>query len=127
MTRRRNNNDTNSTGNGVAVDRLTLALKTFTIHYGADESKLDKWQEICMDCGRKPGSSIAKCKKILRGVHVNIWDFIKAKEQDTAVPQFASKKALREDIATGKRRRFPLHCTKTRENKFLQAFLVEVY
>ena len=39
----------------------------FTVHYGADASKLDAWQTLCMEVGIQPApSSITKCKKVLR-------------------------------------------------------------
>ncbi len=42
----------------------------FTSHYGTDASKLEKWQNVCLDCGISPApTSITQCKK----VHLRIY------------------------------------------------------
>ena len=44
--------------------KLTAAMAAFTLHYGKDETKLEKWQQLCYDCGLPSGPSIKKCKAV---------------------------------------------------------------
>ena len=45
-------------------EQLASAMKVFTINYGRDETKLDKWQLRCEDCGLEQGRSITACKAV---------------------------------------------------------------
>ena len=61
----------------------------------------------------------------LRGVAINIWDLIEARESGLVpAPRFRSKKELRADL-TNPSRRFPLAKIKeSDDNKLLRALLV---
>lgn len=46
--------------------RKGRVVAEFTSHYGADVSKLEKWQDVCRDCGVHPvPASIKQCKKVI--------------------------------------------------------------
>jgi len=45
-------------------ERLVSAMATFTLNYGQDDTKLEKWQQLCTDCGLEQGLSITKCKLV---------------------------------------------------------------
>lgn len=49
---------------GDDVGKLSNALAAFGLHYGQDDTKLDKWQALCSDCGIEHGPSIKKCKRV---------------------------------------------------------------
>ncbi|KAF2158960.1 hypothetical protein M409DRAFT_71373 [Zasmidium cellare ATCC 36951] len=102
-------------------------MATFQIHYGREETRLEKWHQLCNDCGVQPASSITKCKSALRAVAVNIWDLIKARETgNLPVRTFRSKAELRVDLYRPGRR-FPLSRVKASEdNKLLRALLVTI-
>lgn len=125
------------------IERLNAALAAFDLNYGRDETKLEKWQQLCVDCGLEHGRSVKKCKavrllrrgyyypyiakskQLLRTVAVNIWDLIKARETgDLPVKTYGTKGELRRDLKNPTRR-FPLARTKgSGENRLLSAFLV---
>lgn len=44
--------------------RLAAAMASFNLNYGRDETKLEKWQKLCDDCGIERGGSIKKCKSV---------------------------------------------------------------
>ncbi|EME43789.1 hypothetical protein DOTSEDRAFT_71580 [Dothistroma septosporum NZE10] len=102
-------------------------MATFQIHYGGDENRLDKWHQLCNDCGVRPAPSINKCKSALRAVSVNIWDLIKAREMgELPVRRFGSEAELRVDLRRPGRR-FPLSKVKSSvDNKLLCALLVTI-
>lgn len=45
-------------------ERLAAAMASFNLHYGRDETKLEKWKLLCDDCGVQRGGSITKCKTV---------------------------------------------------------------
>ena len=45
-------------------EQLAAAMATFTLNYGRDETKLEKWQQLCDDCGLDRGRSITVCKAV---------------------------------------------------------------
>jgi len=49
-----------------ADEELATAMESFSLSYGQDESKLDKWQLLCEDCGVTRGTSITKCKAVIK-------------------------------------------------------------
>ncbi|RMX83390.1 hypothetical protein D0869_05342 [Hortaea werneckii] len=102
-------------------------MQRFSLTYGRDDQKLEKWQLLCDDCGVESGSSIRKCKAALRTVSVNIWDLIRARETGhLPVTRYESKAQLRKDLKNPSRR-FPLAQLKTREeNRLLRALLVTI-
>ncbi|KAL8808496.1 MAG: hypothetical protein Q9182_000047 [Xanthomendoza sp. 2 TL-2023] len=61
------------------INRQACLQAEFEFHFGSieTENKLAGWQNLCQELGVDGDtSSIAKCKKALRQVHVNILDFI---------------------------------------------------
>ncbi|KAF2133501.1 hypothetical protein P153DRAFT_393319 [Dothidotthia symphoricarpi CBS 119687] len=94
----------------------------FALHYGTDVSKLEKWQDLCRDLKIKhvPGS-ITKCKKAIKSVHVNIFDFIEHRcdPQRFNLDTHKSFKNFREDMVAGKI--FPLK--RAKEGTFIKALL----
>ena len=133
-----------------AKANLSKALAEFHLHYGKDETNLEKWQQLCDDCAVIPADSITKCKKVslplalpsrrsqpahqphllqaLSRVAINIWDLIEAgRSGNLPAPRFANKTLLRQDLADRPQRRFPLSKIKgDNENRILRAFLVTV-
>ncbi|RDW78022.1 hypothetical protein BP5796_05874 [Coleophoma crateriformis] len=68
----------------------------FAAYFGKEE-KLENWQRLCLDLGICDEiSSITKCRKGLRRVWVNIYDFLDAKAKGDPVPRFGSQRALAE-------------------------------
>lgn len=53
-------------------ERLAAAMATFTLSYGRDETKLEKWQKLCDDCGVERGGSITKCKAVSSTPYVRV-------------------------------------------------------
>ncbi|RMX77840.1 hypothetical protein D0869_09565 [Hortaea werneckii] len=106
---------------------LERAMQTFSLTYGRDDRKLEKWQLLCRDCGVESSSNIKKCKAALRTVSINIWDLIRARETgQVPVTGYENKSQLRKDLKNPSRR-FPLAQLKTvEENKLLKALLVVI-
>jgi len=50
------------------VAELEGAMQSFSLAYGRDDQKLEKWQLLCEDCGVESGDSITKCKAASSGV-----------------------------------------------------------
>ena len=46
---------------------LERAMQAFSLTYGRDDQKLEKWQLLCDDCGVESSSSIKKCKAVSSG------------------------------------------------------------
>ncbi|KAK0618239.1 hypothetical protein B0T17DRAFT_509788 [Bombardia bombarda] len=70
-----------------------------------NSTSLSDWQRLCrdLDLDDELLGSIAKCKKALRKVHVNIYDFQSALSEGTPVHHFKNDNQLREyTIRTGK-------------------------
>lgn len=44
------------------IAELEGAMLKFSLTYGRDEERLEKWQLLCEDCGLESGKSITKCK-----------------------------------------------------------------
>ena len=42
-------------------------MQAFSLTYGRDDQKLEKWQLLCDDCGVESSSSIKKCKAVSSG------------------------------------------------------------
>ncbi|KAK1142778.1 hypothetical protein N8T08_007410 [Aspergillus melleus] len=65
---------------------------------------LDEWRTLCEQLGLKgPFASIKKCKKAMKGIHINIVDFLEARQMGTTPQRFASKEALSEYTLTTRR------------------------
>ncbi|KAF2158471.1 hypothetical protein M409DRAFT_71633 [Zasmidium cellare ATCC 36951] len=92
-------------------------MATFSLHYGRDDSVLDRWQQLCIDCG----------VGALRSVAINIWDLIKGRESgELPVQRYRNKTELRKDLQN-RSRRFPLRALKASgENKLLRTLLVTI-
>ena len=50
---------------------LEGAMQRFSLTYGNDAQRLEKWQLLCDDCGVESGSSIKKCKAVGSGAPLN--------------------------------------------------------
>ena len=72
-------------------------------------------------------SGVTKKPKLLRMVAVNIWDLLRARENDELpVPTYRTKRELRLDLRKSNRR-FPLGRLKSSDdNKLLKALLVTI-
>lgn len=46
------------------IAELEGAMQKFSLTYGQDDQKLEKWRLLCEDCGVESGSSIKKCKTV---------------------------------------------------------------
>ncbi|KAK4997340.1 hypothetical protein LTR66_003222 [Elasticomyces elasticus] len=98
----------------------------FTSHYGVDASRLEKWQEICHDCGIPVVlTSIKQCKKALKGLSINIYHLLEAKRDGRIPHRFPSKSALVKYMEEHPDKKFPLHSAKA--NEFLRVLLVECW
>ncbi|KAK3722182.1 hypothetical protein LTR37_002615 [Vermiconidia calcicola] len=96
----------------------------FDTTYGRDVTKLEKWQLLCQDLGVDAGPSINKCKTALKGIYVNIVDFVAAKQAGEEVHLFRSYKALQTYILrTGKV--FPLK--RAKQSPILNWMLIDVF
>ncbi|KAL1883198.1 hypothetical protein Daus18300_000256 [Diaporthe australafricana] len=65
-------------------------------YFGQNDNNLAKWQQLCCDLG-KPGETLTsktKCRKALKGVWVNIHDFLHAENKPEDVRFFESERAL---------------------------------
>ncbi|KAK4507960.1 hypothetical protein PRZ48_001695 [Zasmidium cellare] len=100
-----------------------LATK-FENLYGRDTQKLEIWKQLCRDLGVVEGESIKKCKKNLRGVWVNIFDFIQDKEAGKPVRRCKSLTALRW-YSIKNHKIFPLR--KAKDNPLLRGLLVHMF
>ncbi|KAL8749954.1 MAG: hypothetical protein Q9184_006604 [Pyrenodesmia sp. 2 TL-2023] len=77
--------------------RKECLREEFMFHFGSIEAgnKLAGWQGLCQELGVTGNiSSIAKCKKALKRVHVNILDFIDDRRAGNNVETYRSAKAL---------------------------------
>ncbi|KAK3704407.1 hypothetical protein LTR37_013830 [Vermiconidia calcicola] len=83
----------------------------FDTNYGRDDTKLEIWQKLCEDLGFEVGSSVSECKSELKGIYVNIVDFVAAKQANEEVRIFRSYKAL-QAYTLRTDRFFPLKCAK---------------
>lgn len=54
------------------VAELEGAMQRFSLTYGRDDQKLEKWQLLCDDCAVESGSGIRKCKAVSSGAPLNI-------------------------------------------------------
>ncbi|CCC06009.1 hypothetical protein SMACR_00225 [Sordaria macrospora] len=67
----------------------------FSRYFGEDT--LENWQRLCRDIGiNKDLPNIKTCKKILRGVHVNIFDLLEAVQKGTQPKRFRNADQLAE-------------------------------
>ncbi|KAK2610446.1 hypothetical protein N8I77_003874 [Diaporthe amygdali] len=65
-------------------------------YFGPNDNNLAKWKQLCRDLG-KPGetyTSKTQCRKALRGVWVNILDFLLAENKPEDVWFFKSERDL---------------------------------
>ena len=63
-------------------------------------------------------------QQLLSGVHVNIFDLLRAKRRGSIPFRFRSRGELAMDLKENPKRKYPLEAAK--QNKLLCAFLVEV-
>lgn len=97
----------------------------FNSQYGNDDSVKAKWQALCQDCGVDPPPSIIKCKKALKGLNINIFEFLEAKREGRLPYRFGSRKKLAEYMLENPKRRYPLEMAK--RNRFLSVLLIECW
>ncbi|KAL1744866.1 hypothetical protein HDZ31DRAFT_63671 [Schizophyllum fasciatum] len=99
----------------------------FERFFGHDEASLSAWQGICRTVGLKKVdklTTVAKCRKALYPVHVNIIDLVIAAKRGNTCRRFPTREACaqytREEDKT-----YPLEWAK--DNPLLRRFLVHVY
>ncbi|KAH8690590.1 hypothetical protein BGW36DRAFT_401013 [Talaromyces proteolyticus] len=68
----------------------------FSRLYGDNASRLQSWQDLCLDLGLQAPPSITKCKKLLSSVYVNIVDLIDCRAAGEIPRMFSSVAALKE-------------------------------
>ncbi|KAL7924579.1 hypothetical protein ACQKWADRAFT_271065 [Trichoderma austrokoningii] len=80
-----------------ARERFQIAIVgRFEQLYGADENKLDILQTLCEKIGISPiPGTITSCKKAIKTVHVNIYDFIDSEQTGEPVRTFDSLNQFR--------------------------------
>ncbi|KAF2633688.1 hypothetical protein BU25DRAFT_416862 [Macroventuria anomochaeta] len=98
--------------------------------YGADTTKLEKWQELCRDVRIEPvPQSITKCKKALGSVYVNLVNLINhRRNRSVPVILFPNYQAFRTWTLGGKKfgdRIFPKKLAK--EEGFVKALLKDLH
>ncbi|EMC93117.1 hypothetical protein BAUCODRAFT_41083, partial [Baudoinia panamericana UAMH 10762] len=111
----------------VVTRKKTSAVEVvnhFVSTYGQDEGKLAAWQKFCEDLGVSPQPSITKCKKALKGIHVNLVDFVAAQDGGPPFKLFLSQAALRKYIKTTPGKVFPKK--KAKQSFLLKFMLIEV-
>ncbi|KAF2202904.1 hypothetical protein GQ43DRAFT_479509 [Delitschia confertaspora ATCC 74209] len=84
----------------------------FEFWYGSDSTKLERWQQLCEEVGISPAPpSITKCRKALRGVHINLVDLVNCRRSGFGRPRrFQSYQQLRN--YTLNRRTYPKEAAK---------------
>ncbi|KAM5475406.1 hypothetical protein MauCBS54593_001094 [Microsporum audouinii] len=102
-------------------ERASFLASEFATHYGADGTKLQNWQALCLELQiREPIDTITKCRKALSKVHVNLVDLIDARRTGKAPTKFPNSQSLRE-YTLSKGKIFPKAAAK--EEGFLKALL----
>ncbi|KAK4560861.1 hypothetical protein LTR86_005441 [Recurvomyces mirabilis] len=100
-------------------------VQHFAINYGEDDTKVQVWQKLCEDMHVEAGVSITQCKKNLKGVYVNILDYVAAQSKSKKqFRRFHSYKALRE-YTTATNKFFPLE--EAKESPILKWMLVTMF
>ena len=61
-----------SAGKDGRLAELEGAMQKFSLIYGRDDQKLEKWQLLCDDCGVESGTSIKKCKAVSSGAPLSV-------------------------------------------------------
>ncbi|KAJ9164866.1 hypothetical protein NKR19_g940 [Coniochaeta hoffmannii] len=73
------------------------------------EGTLDDWARLCRDLGLEGDfSSKNKCKKAMKGVWINIWDFLRTPNKEN-VRRFESEAALSSYTMKKSSRKYPRH------------------
>ncbi|THH09544.1 hypothetical protein EW146_g8659 [Bondarzewia mesenterica] len=103
------------------------AVEEFHKYFGENVSSLQAWQDLCRQLGvvidGMPPGSITECKRLLKGVYVNIVDLVDSQISGNTVKTFSSAKDLSKYIRrTGKV--FPRERAKA--NPLLRQFLIIV-
>ncbi|TVY86631.1 hypothetical protein LAWI1_G006506, partial [Lachnellula willkommii] len=66
----------------------------FDRYFGSPDN-LENWQRLCHDVGVEDDlSSITKCREALKGIWINIYDFLDAVKKDEQPRRFPSQRAL---------------------------------
>ncbi|KAK0347402.1 hypothetical protein LTR91_007297 [Friedmanniomyces endolithicus] len=76
--------------------RYASIREYFDVTYENKQDKLAAWQLLCEHVGVEPGSSIVECKKALKEVFINIWDFVAFQKGGPPFKRFHTAKELRE-------------------------------
>ncbi|KAK7741091.1 hypothetical protein SLS63_000644 [Diaporthe eres] len=65
-------------------------------YFGTNDNDLAKWKQLCSDLGKPSDTFTSKtqCRKALKGVWVNIHDFLAAENKPEDVRFFESERAL---------------------------------
>ncbi|KAF2819049.1 hypothetical protein CC86DRAFT_398966 [Ophiobolus disseminans] len=94
----------------------------FDLQFGTNTKKLEAWQEMCKECGITPvPPSITQCKKALRKVNINIFNFLDHRRNPELFRLiiFPNIKKLRKYTVPS--RMYPLK--RAKEDTFIKALL----
>ncbi|KAJ4412338.1 hypothetical protein N0V91_000809 [Didymella pomorum] len=104
--------------NNLQTEALTAEIKH---HYGANLSRLDRWQELCEEIGiEKIPTSVSQCQKVLRGVFVNLFNVVDHRRNpELKILRFQTRGEF--NAYTRKGHEFPRNCAK--QEGFIKALL----
>ncbi|KAK3950470.1 hypothetical protein QBC32DRAFT_13963 [Pseudoneurospora amorphoporcata] len=78
---------------GKKKNKSSTIAADFARYFG--ENKLENWQRLCRDIGiHQELPSITRCRKVLKSVHVNIFDLLDAVRQGTTPQRFQNSYLL---------------------------------
>ncbi|KAF2866283.1 hypothetical protein BDV95DRAFT_611747 [Massariosphaeria phaeospora] len=103
--------------------RSAFYVQAFESEFGTSATDLEAWQAFCREVGATPGLSITKCKKALKGIHVNLINLLGHRYNPTVVPliRFESFAHFR---AYTRKHIFPKK--KAKEDSFLKVLLRQI-
>lgn len=128
-------------------EKLRIAVMVvghFDTTYGRNVSRLQAWQDLCRDVGVGIGGSIDQCQRVgpkhtpspesfnslthryqnLKGIYINIVDYVNAKQHGTDVRRFSSPKALSNYIRNNPAKMFPRD--EAKKNPILRWMLIHL-
>ncbi|KFY01885.1 hypothetical protein O988_02482 [Pseudogymnoascus sp. VKM F-3808] len=99
---------------GARKTRAEKAKEEFK-RYFPNAHKLENWQKLCRDLGIVPvPSSITQCKKEIKKIYVNIYQFLHQIRTGEPATRFFSQKELAKYCNGGTKRKFPREYAKER-------------
>ncbi|KFX88482.1 hypothetical protein V490_07606 [Pseudogymnoascus sp. VKM F-3557] len=99
---------------GARKTRAEKAKEEFK-RYFPNAHRLENWQKLCRDLGIVPvPSSITQCKKEIKKIYVNIYQFLHQIRTGEPATRFSSQKELAKYCNGGTKRKFPREYAKER-------------